>query len=255
MALTVGVPGPDGATIHTPADAGAVVAYESDQSVYTTLAIGIPGSREQSAVTAAREAIEADIAPLAAAPGIERVGLIGPAFEREQTLIATTDALLTSLPVAALAVLALLVVVFRSFRYAIVTIAPIGLVAAWLYALMYLLGFNLNFVTATIGAVSVGVGVDYSIHMTARFREELGRQANPLAALTRATEGTGVALFASAGSTIVGFAILALAPMPLFATYGVLTAVMIALALAASLLVLPSLLLLVATPGRTNRMR
>ena len=64
-----------------------------------------------------------------------------------------------------------------------------------------------------------------------------------------------MALFASAGSTIVGFAILALAPMPLFATYGVLTAVMIALALAASLLVLPSLLLLVATPGRTNRMR
>jgi len=37
----------------------------------------------------------------------------------------------------------------------------------------------------------------------------------------------------------------ALAPMPMFASYGLLTAVMIAMALTASLLVLPSLLMLV----------
>ena len=42
---------------------------------------------------------------------------------------------------------------------------------------------------------------------------------------------------------------MAFAPMPLFATFGVLTAVMIALALAASLLVLPSVLAVI-TPGR-----
>ena len=44
---------------------------------------------------------------------------------------------------------------------------------------------------------------------------------------------------------MLGFAILAFAPMPLFASYGLLTAVMIAMAAAASLLVLPSLLVLV----------
>ena len=44
-----------------------------------------------------------------------------------------------------------------------------------------------------------------------------------------------------------GFAILALAPMPMFASYGLLAAVMIAMALAASLLVLPSLLMLVTS--------
>ena len=57
--------------------------------------------------------------------------------------------------------------------------------------------------------------------------------------------GTGAALFASALSSIVGFAIMALAPMPMFATYGFLTAIMIVMALLATLAVLPGLLMLV----------
>ncbi len=142
--------------------------------------------------------------------------------------------------------LVLLLIAMRSVRYALVTIIPIGLVVAWLYGIMYVAGFALNYVTATIGAISVGVGIDYSIHMTERFREELRRAQDKAQALRRAARGTGVALVASAASSVVGFGILGFAPMPLFASYGQLTAIMILLALAASLVVLPSLLLLVA---------
>ena len=117
---------------------------------------------------------------------------------------------------------------------------------------MYVAGFALNWVTATIAAVSIGIGIDYSIHMTQRFREELGRSEGRLQALRRAAEGTGIALLGSAGSSIVGFAIMGLAPMPLFSAYGILTALMILLAATASLLVLPSLLVLV-TPARGSR--
>jgi predicted RND superfamily exporter protein len=133
-----------------------------------------------------------------------------------------------------------------------VTIIPIGLVVAWLYGFMHLTGFALNYVTATIGAVSIGVGIDYSIHMTERFREEMSRASNKMEALMRATNGTGVALLASAASSIVGFAIMGFAPMPLFSAYGILTAVMIFLALSTSLVVLPSLLLIV-TPKKAIR--
>ena len=134
----------------------------------------------------------------------------------------------------------------RSIRYGVVTIVPIGLVVAWLYGFMYLFGFGLNFVTATIAAISIGVGVDYAIHMTQRFREELDNVGDRLQALQRAADGTGVALVASAATSIIGFTIMAFAPMPMFSSYGILTAVMIFLAAAASLLVLPSLLVLVA---------
>ena len=221
----------------------------------TIVSLGIPGTREQEVVAAAREGLELDLESLEQNPAITFTGLTGSPFTREALLGATTRTLQTSLPIAAAGVLVLLLVTMRSIRYAAVTIIPIGLVAAWLYAVMHLAGFSLNFVTATIGAVSIGVGIDYSIHMTERFREELRRAPDRVQALRQATNGTGVALLASAASSIVGFAIMGFAPMPLFASYGILTAIMIFLAVSASLVVLPSLLFL-ATPettGEANR--
>ena len=218
----------------------------------TILVIGIPGTREQSTVKAAREALTKDLEVLRQNPLITRVGLTGSPFVREGQLDATTNSLQTSLPIAAFAALVLLLLTMRSIRYAVVTVIPIGLVVAWLYALMYLIGFSLNFVTATIGAISIGVGIDYSIHMTERFREELRRAETKMQALRQAANGAGVALVASAASSIVGFTILGFAPMPMFSSFGFLTAIMIFLALAASLVVLPSLLLLV-TPEKAAR--
>jgi predicted RND superfamily exporter protein len=216
----------------------------------TLLVVGLPGTREQTLVKAARESLMEDMEVLRQNPLFSRVGLTGSAFIREGQLDATTKSLRRSLPVAAGAALVLLILMMRSLRYAVVTIIPVLLVAVWLYALMYLIGFSLNFVTATIGAISIGVGIDYSIHMTERFREELRRNDTNMEALRRAASGTGVALMASAVSSIVGFVILGFAPMPLFSSFGFLTAIMIFLVLASSLVVLPSLLLLV-TPEKT----
>ena len=218
----------------------------------TVLIVGIPGSREQTVVKAAREALTEDLEVLRQNPLITRVGVTGSPFVREGQLGATTNSLQTSLPIAAAAALVLLLLTMRSLRYAVVTVIPIGLVVVWLFALMYLIGFSLNLVTATIGAISIGVGIDYSIHMTERFREELQKADNKMQALRQAANGTGMALVASAVSSIVGFTILGFAPMPMFSSFGFLTAIMIFLALAASLVVLPSLLLLVTSEKVTQ---
>ena len=214
----------------------------------TVLQVQVPGTREATVVTAAKESLEKDLQVLTEAPSISLSGLTGSPFTREASLNATTRALKTALPIAAALCFLVILLAMRSVRFAIVTIVtivPIGLVVAWLYALMYLAGFALNWVTATIAAVSIGIGIDYSIHMTQRFREELAKAADNVQALRQAAQGTGVALMASAATSIVGFTIMGFAPMPLFSSYGILTAVMIFLAAAASLLVLPSLLLAV----------
>ena len=220
----------------------------------TVLVVGVPGTREQFVIKRAREALTEDLEILRQNRLITRVGLTGSPFVREGQLDATTNSLQTSLPIAAAAALVLLLVTMRSLRYAVVTAIPIGLVVAWLYALMYVIGFSLNFVTATIGAISIGVGIDYSIHLTERFREELRRAETKIEALRKAANGTGVALMASAMSSIAGFTILGFAPMPMFSSFGFLTALMIFLALVASLAVLPSLLLLV-TPEKWPKKR
>ena len=87
-----------------------------------------------------------------------------------------------------------------------------------------------------------------------RFREEFENEPSRFPALRRAGEGTGGALAVSAGSSIIGFSVMALAPMPIFVTFGVLTAVMIFFALLVSLMVLPSVLLVV-TRRRTGAER
>ena len=251
---TYGVPIDTKTDIYAPDVVAEALFYDADapEEQIALIYAGIPGTRELSHITLARVSLEEYLIPLRGVPGITQVGLTGSPFLRDAELTATVDNLRRSLPIAAMGAMVLLLIAFRSAKYAIVTILPIGLVVAWLYAIMELAGFALNFVSATIGAVSIGVGIDYSIHMTERFREELHRTPTRIDALRRAAHGTGVALLASAGSSIVGFAIMAFAPMPMFSTYGLLTALMIFLALVASLVVLPSLLMLITSDALTS---
>ena len=172
-------------------------------------------------------------------------GITGSPFIREAQTSAATDSLRKSIPVAAAGALILLLLATRSFYYSFVTVFPLLLIVSWLYALMYLLGFGLNFVTATIGAVSIGVGLDFSIHMTERFRQEININDDPYIAIFTSLKGTGLALIGAGVSSIAGFIILGFAPMPLFSTYGILSAAMISFALIASISVVPSLLLIV----------
>ena len=226
----------------------------SDGSLTATrFSVGLPGSREVENITAAREALAPLVTELAtdlqAIDPDSSVTVTGGPIARQESLDATSRALQVSLPIAVAICLLIAATFMRSLRMAVIVIIPIVVVVAWLYAFMYLFGFAINLVTATIGAVSIGIGIDFAIHFTERYREELARLGSPADAIRATAEGTGVALVASALSSIIGFAILAAAPMPLFASYGFLTAVMIAMALFASLVVLPSMLI-VTSRGR-----
>jgi predicted RND superfamily exporter protein len=215
----------------------------------TVFSVGLVNSRAQEAITAARDALEPVVADLRAdlsTLGVPHVvEATGPPIVRQAGLEAISRALQVSLPIAVVLCFLIAAAFMRSVRLAAVVVVPILMTVAWLYAFMEVFGFAINVVTATIGAVSIGIGIDFAIHYTMRYREELGGGAAPLEAVRVAGDGTGTALIASASSSIVGFAILGFAPMPLFASYGFLTAVMILMALGSSLLVLPGLLVLV----------
>ncbi len=244
-ALINGVMGEGGQLIASPDQVNASIYYRENEESLTAISFQIPGTRDQKIVTKTKELVDPLLNDLQSHPSISRAALTGSPFTRDVQLQASANTLFTALPIAIIAAIILLVVTMKSFKYAIVTVIPVGLVAAWLYGIMYVFGFSLNFVTAMIGAISIGVGIDYSIHMTQRFREEIRRNPTRLSAIKRAARGTGVALVASAVSSIAGFVILGFAPMPMFAAYGQLTAVMILFALLASLIVLPSLLMVI----------
>ena len=248
VARDIGVPINEQQLVRTPDDVRGAV-WTDGSNTATRMSVGLPGSRLVENIVDAR----ADLAPLVAQlesdlravdPSAE-VTVTGGPVVRQESLDAISRALQVSLPIAVVICLLIAATFMRSLRLALTVIVPILVVVAWLYAFMYVFGFAINLVTATIGAVSIGIGIDFAIHFTERYREELDRLGDRMEAVRAAAEGTGLALVASAMSSIVGFAILAFAPMPLFASYGFLTAVMIGMAGLASLAVLPPLLTLV----------
>jgi predicted RND superfamily exporter protein len=246
--------------------------YVAEGTQATTVGVSIATFTDDVIILDARSVLEAaaaGIEPELSTAGVA-VAVSGGAITGQDSLDSFVQSMLTSLPVAivitSLLVFVTLFFVFRHFgrrlasilkrsgRYALISMIPILLVVAWIYGFMYLVGYKINLITATIAAIAIGVGVDYSTHFTVRFIEEFEHEPSRFPALRRTGEGTGGALAISAATSMTGFMVMATAPMPMFVTFGVLTAVMIAFSLLVSLLVLPSLLLLI-TPSRKGAER
>ncbi len=125
-----------------------------------------------------------------------------------------------------------------------VTILPLVFVISWTFGTMYFIDIPLNPVTVTIAAITVGLGIDYSIHLSQRFLEDSKRISKPECALCVSASHTGSALFGSATTTVVGFGILSLAIIPPLAQFGQVSAISIFFAFLAAVFVLPTFLLL-----------
>ena len=234
-----------------PPDTVHNILYLEGSNQATRLEVLIGTLTDGPRIDAARAALEdaaAGLRTATAGASIDRIAVSGDPITFRNTLDAFTKSMLISLPLALLLTFLIVAFMLRSAKYALASVTPILLVVAWLYGFMYLADYTINPVTATIAAISIGVGIDFATHFTVRFREELAGEPSRFPALRREGEGTGGALMLSALTSIAGFTVLGFAPMLIFAVYGVLTAVMIALAVLVSLLVLPSLLLFV-TPS------
>ncbi|MEM1332169.1 MAG: MMPL family transporter [Actinomycetota bacterium] len=125
---------------------------------------------------------------------------------------------------------------------AVIAVLPIVLVLLWILGTMTILGIPYNVVTALITALSIGIGVDYTIHIIHRFTEEL-EHGNDVATATRRTlTTTGSALVGSALTTALGFSVLLFSPLAPFQQFGLVTAIVILYALIAAVAVVPPML-------------
>lgn len=250
-ASETGVPIDDERLAMTPDEVD--VRFDLTGRPATRFELSLTDTRAQESILAVQQSLAPITADTSAALDESFVEATGGPIVRAESLEATNRALNLSLPIAVVLCLIVSTVFLRSFRYGLASIVPTLIVVAWLYAFMEVAGYAINLVTATIAAVSIGIGIDFAIHFISRYREELDRHGERYRAIDDTAAGTGVALVASACSSAVGFGILALAPMPLFAAYGLLTAIMIMMALVATLVVLPSVLVSVTRDSAPSR--
>ena len=148
------------------------------------------------------------------------------------------------------ATLIILVLAFGALVAALLPLA-IGVLAiavsltliGWLAALTPMSVFVLNLTTM----IGLGVGIDYSLLMVTRFREELARGHRRREAAERTLLTAGVAVFNSGVTVVVGFGALLITPMVETRSVGIAGLIVVAVAVLLCTTLLPALL---ATMGR-----
>ena len=200
--------------------------------------------------TADAETIYADARSTAAVidddPNLQATATGEPVVEAvEQRAILET--VLTTFLLALGVITTLLVGVFRlrhrSWSLGLVAMLPVLLAIAWLFGTLWMLSIPFNAETALIVAIAIGLGTDYTVHLTDRFVTER-RAGSRRDALRSTLVETGGAVLASGVTTMAGFGLLMLTIIPSLQRFGFVTAVVTGYALVATLVVLPALLVL-----------
>jgi predicted RND superfamily exporter protein len=135
------------------------------------------------------------------------------------------------------------IVLFRNLKVAfiaiLVNIVPIGIV----FAIMGNFGIPLDIMTITIAAISIGIGVDDTIHYIHRFKEELKHDHDYTNAMIRSHKSIGYAMYYTSLVVVCGFSILVLSNLVPTIYFGLLTVLVMITMLISALILLPKLLI------------
>ena len=228
-----------------------VSIYESIDSInkidFLTLRIDVEAESSTQVADIAREfgaeikIIEEDIGG--------RAYIDGDLIVLSNVLSSLISSIVSSTGISLAVSFAVLVILTRRFGQSLVVILPVGLAGSWVVGAMAILGINWNVLTVMITALTIGLGIDYSIHVWRRFEENRRDGMDVWSAMRDMYATTGASLLMSAGTTICGFSVLLLSPVPVIQDFGIVSSISVAFSLILALLVLPGLL---ASEVRTN---
>ncbi len=131
---------------------------------------------------------------------------------------------------------------FVSLRAGLIALLPNLLPVAILFAVMALAGIPLNAGTSMVAAIALGICVDDTMHVMVRFHEELKRHDSRSAALETMIRAESVPIFATSIALAAGFFVFATSSFAPVANFGMLSAMVILIALVATFVLTPLLL-------------
>ncbi|HEX6594055.1 MAG TPA: MMPL family transporter [Bacillota bacterium] len=137
-----------------------------------------------------------------------------------------------------------LLVIYRHPVKAFIPLLPIILIVGWSGLAMYFLEMDYTPLTATLGALIIGIGTEFTVLIMERYFEERekGRGAN--VAIRVANQKIGQAIVVSALTTIGGFCALLASDFVILNNFGLMTLINITFALFSTIVVMPAILIL-----------
>jgi predicted RND superfamily exporter protein len=161
-------------------------------------------------------------------------GVAATAIEVNQLIVGSQY---TSLAFAIILTLIVLAVVFKDIKYSFWTTSPVIATVALQWLVMWQMDVTLSLVTVMIGSILVGVGVDFSIHISNRIRELGGG----IKAIKTATVGTGMSLFEAAVVIFLGMITAYQIPIPEIKPFITVILILLWVAAASALILLPAI--------------
>jgi predicted RND superfamily exporter protein len=140
----------------------------------------------------------------------------------------------------------------RSVSGALVGLVPIIFTLFVLFGVMGVTGIPLDIATVLIGSISLGMGIDYSIHFLNRYRHELADGRPQVDALIETLGTTGKAILINVATVSIGFVALAFGGLIPLRRFGLLIPVTMVSSGLAALTLLPAVMFLVPS-GATRR--
>ena len=172
----------------------------------------------------------------------DQVRLTGLLVMYNNVLQSLFQSQILTLGVVMLAIMLMFLVLFRSLLIAVLCIVPNAIAASLVLGIMGWLDIPLDIMTITIAAVSVGIGVDNTIHYMYRFRRVFPRFGNYRKTMYYCHDSIGRAMYFTSMTIVAGFSILVLSNFIPTGIFGLLTSLAMLVALTGSLTLLPQLL-------------
>lgn len=138
----------------------------------------------------------------------------------------------------------ILIVQTRSFLWGLLTFVPLLFTIAFIYGVVGLLGKDFDMPVAVLSTLSLGMAIDFAIHFVGRFRQQYAKEPNLEGALLWTVARPGKGILRNAFLFAVAFSVMIFAQLTPYITVGVLIAGIMLLSAAATLVGLPSLILI-----------
>lgn len=163
-------------------------------------------------------------------------------ISRDEMVVSTKDMNLTS-TLSIILMFLLFIISFRLIRYSILAIVPLVMGIIWSMGITYLLFGTLNMLTAMMGAILIGLGIDYSIHILSVFLDEKKSGENVEESLLNVYKKIMKGIITGSITTSIGFIMFGFSKFPGFKEFGIVLGVGIICTLLAALFTLPALLM------------
>ncbi len=135
-------------------------------------------------------------------------------------------------------------ILFRNLKLSLIAITSNIIPLSLLFGFMGFFGIPLDMMSITIAAITIGIGVDDTIHYIYRFRHEFSHTKDYLASLKASHESIGFAMVYTSLAIILGFCVLLSSNFIPIIYFALLTIFVMFLVLLGALFLLPRLILL-----------